>query len=324
MPVKDRAWCIDQVLRSIDEQDLPKERIQLVFVDGYSTDGTYEKLSKWTKDRRRHYADISLLQASGKIPEVRNRCIKLANGHYVVFWDSDVVAPSNGLKTLLGHAREPHVGIAGLPYDVDEPSIFDKVCRAREPEGPSRMSSVTMGFTLVKREVLDKVGLFNEKLVGYEDREFCLRARRAGYAVVFDPTVRCRHLKPEVFVSGRYRERKGKFDYARFLWFNFAKAPTLLTETIKVSPRHLLRVLYYLFLPIALAMALLVIALGHPLSLLMAGAGFSYVLFSMAYYVATTRGIYALIAPLIFVPGGIALAYGTALLALKSLLHRLR
>jgi len=45
MPVRDRRWCIDRVVRAIDQIEYLKKRIRLVFVDS-SYDGTYDFLTK--------------------------------------------------------------------------------------------------------------------------------------------------------------------------------------------------------------------------------------------------------------------------------------
>ncbi len=315
MPLKDRAWCLDQVLDSLSQQDYPKKSVQIIFVDDYSTDGTYGKILEWTAEHRREYSEITVLREKSNIPQARNICLRHSRGTYVLFWDSDVRAPQRGVETLLRHLRDPAVGVAGLPYDMDKPSLFDRIYRAREPLRPSPIEGLTTGFTMIKREVIERTGLFNERMLGYEDREYCLRVRKNGYKLIFDPTVRCSHLKPDTFLSGRYLERQGVFDYRRFLWYNLAKAPSNVIEIIKGNPRAYAKTVYYLLYPLLLPATLLSLAASNPILTVL---GIIYLGLPVAFHLRKTRGVfYGLAASAIFITGGVALAYGATGLILK-------
>ena len=53
---------------------------------------------------------------------------------------------------------------------------------------------ITGAFMVFKKEVFDKIGLFNEKYALYlEDAEICERAKRAGYKLLFVPEARIEH-----------------------------------------------------------------------------------------------------------------------------------
>jgi glycosyltransferase involved in cell wall biosynthesis len=322
MPVKNRAWCIEKVLRSVESQDYPKQSLQLIFVDGFSNDGTYEKLLDWAEERRPAYLDMLILRDEGNIPCARNVCLKEFKGNYLLWWDSDVVAPSEGVRRLLELFKRRKVGIAGLPYDVDHPHLFDRVYRAREPKEPEPVEAVGMGFTMVSEEAIKSVGAFNERLGGNEDTEYCLRARRIGYAVILDPTLRCRHLRPEVYFTTReYTEKKGKFNYLGFLRYEFADAPNYVVEFVgSGSKKHLAKIGYYLALPFVLIAGLAVSILTA--STWMIIATLLYMSLSVAYHIRKTHGVfYGLLASAIFIPSGVALAYGTLRLKLNNALR---
>lgn len=311
MPLKDRAWCIGKVLDSLLQQDYLKECIQVVFIDGFSTDGTYESLADWAGKHGDEYAEVLVLRRKSNIPEARNVCLQNSKGDFILFWDSDVVAPPNGIATLFNDIKGKDVGVSGLPYDVDKPSLFDLVYRAREPLAASSVDAVSLGFTMLRREAVLEVGSFNERLRGYEDLDYCLRTKREGYKIIFDPTVRCNHLKPEVFISGRYKEKKGVFDYPRFLWFNFTKAPDYLTEVIRGGSRtRFLKTVYYFFSPMVLIVAFVSLVTLSPILAIFC---FAYLGLAVVYHLRKTRGLfYGLAASAIFISGGVALAYGIA------------
>ena len=316
MPLKNSALCLDQVLDSLSHQGYPKKSVQIIFVDGYSTDETYDKIMEWTAEHRHEYSEITVLREKSNIPQARNICLRNSRGSHILFWDSDVRAPPEGVETLLSHLRDPTIGMTGLPYDVDKSSLFDRVYRAREPLTPSPVEGLTMGFTMMKREVVERTGFFNERMIGYEDREYCLRARKNGYKLIFDPTVRCSHLKPETFLSGRYRERKGAFDYKRFLWYNLAKAPSNIIEILKGDPRRqTFKTVYYLIYPLLFLATLLSLTASN---LMLTGLGIVYLGLPVVFHLRKTRGVfYGLAASAIFITGGVALAYGVISLILK-------
>ena len=80
----------------------------------------------------------------------------------------------------------------------------------------------TMFHAAYRREVLDKVGLFNEQLLRTEDNEFHYRIREAGYKLCYDPS----------FGSYQYArsdfKRMVKQKYGNGYWIGL---------TLKVCPR---------------------------------------------------------------------------------------
>ena len=57
------------------------------------------------------------------------------------------------------------------------------------------LSAVTAACMMVKRSVYEEVGGFEEQLaVAFNDIDFCLKVRRCGYLVVYDPYVKLYHL----------------------------------------------------------------------------------------------------------------------------------
>ena len=57
-------------------------------------------------------------------------------------------------------------------------------------------SAVTAALLMVKKEVYDKVNGFEEELsVAFNDVDFCLRVREAGYLIVYDPRVEAYHYE---------------------------------------------------------------------------------------------------------------------------------
>jgi GT2 family glycosyltransferase len=70
----------------------------------------------------------------------------------------------------------------------------------------------------IKREVIDKIGLFDEGFgLGYrEEIDFCFRAKEAGYKIVSQPTAEYIHLVSQT--SSRLNIHNDKFEYFQSKW----------------------------------------------------------------------------------------------------------
>ncbi len=132
----------------------------------------------------------------------------------VVVLNSDVQALPGWLECLQYAAyRDADVGIVGgqLLYpdgriqfggtvrNRDAPEWFDHRYRFKPGDwGPAAQTSPALAVTgacmYVRREVLERVGLFDEAYpMAYEDVDYCLRAWQAGYSVRYFPIARLVH-----------------------------------------------------------------------------------------------------------------------------------
>jgi len=204
MPVLNRARYLPKTLDALFNCGYPRNKTRLVFVDGYSTDGTLEMLRDFEQSHKNEYRDITLIQDSGHIPAARNLCLKnIGDSELLIFLDSDVLPAPDFISRLIGLSQVG--GIASIFY-----SSFSY---ERPKPAVKFVHTVGMGCTLIKREVLDRVGLFDTTLPVNEDTDYCLRARKLGYDVVQDTTVQLLHLD-----EGRYgpeQTLKQSFKYRR-------------------------------------------------------------------------------------------------------------
>ena len=145
-----------------------------------------------------------------------NLAVDASDGEYLLFLNDDVEITGPGwLDALLEHTQRPEVGIVGgqLLYPggkvqhagmflatigvarhafrfatADEPGYFGLALTQRN------VIAVTGACMLVRREVFDAVGRFDEAHeVVNNDLDFCLRAHRAGLLTVYTPYARLIH-----------------------------------------------------------------------------------------------------------------------------------
>ena len=85
------------------------------------------------------------------------------------------------------------------------------------------LSAVTAACFMVKKEVFEKVGGFEEKLaVAFNDVDFCLKVRHAGYLVVYDPYAELYHHESKTRGYENTEAKKRRFqeeiEYMRCHW----------------------------------------------------------------------------------------------------------
>jgi len=237
MPVWNKAYCIQEVLDSIAAQDYRKNKINLVFVDNVSQDGTLEILKRFVDDYVSDYKEIDLLSCKSNVSQARNICLNYVKSEYILWWDSDVVGPDNLCILKAVHFLQENPEYVGIGYQssTKKPDWYQKAVQVKGTD-------CGLTWTLMRACVFDRVGNFNVSSPSIEDSELFLRIRKAGMKVFSDSKTTFRHLKPEGFKS----------TYLDYLKFNYRLGQTEFNHLIKISRFQILKVIYYFCLPIVL------------------------------------------------------------------------
>jgi GT2 family glycosyltransferase len=183
---------------------------ELIVVDNGSSDldtlALYEKLK-----RERPNFRLDLEPATFNFSRQVNRGMALATGEAILLLNNDIEVIEPGwLSEMVGCLAYPQVGIVGarLLYpagDLQHAGVAVGLSglaghwysrRPADFPGPmgrlavrSTMSAVTGACMLISRACLDAVGPFDEEnfAVAYNDVDFCLRARDAGFRTLYTP-----------------------------------------------------------------------------------------------------------------------------------------
>jgi len=212
IPTYNRKEKLARLIKSILESDYPKDKLEIIIVDDASTDGTYEYIKKTFPRVRIIHNDEERLLA-----ESRNIGIRASRGKYVFLIDDDNVVDKDTIRELVEFMeKHPEVGIAGpMMYFLNDPTriwcagvrrsywtTITKLVRfnARD-DGQYKEPCESEDFPnalIIRREVFERVGLFNSKLfpIHYDEADFCQRVRKAGYKVMVVPTAKVWHDIP--------------------------------------------------------------------------------------------------------------------------------
>ena len=192
------AACLDSILASAH----PPERLEILVVDGMSNDGTRELVADYVaKDPR-----IRLLDNPQRIvPTALNAGIRAATGEVIVRMDGHVVYPPEYIPRLVGALLETgadNVGGCLITLPADGTAVAQAIAIAMgHPFGVGnahfRIGARearfvdTVPFGCFRRDVFNRVGMFDEELVRNQDDEFNHRIIRAGGRVKLIPDVVC-------------------------------------------------------------------------------------------------------------------------------------
>ena len=207
VPMRDRADLTRQCVTSIESKSTYKN-IELLVIDN----GSVEEASRRVLDELALRHRVVRYERPFNYAAINNFGAAQVTGDYLLFMnnDTEVVTP-DWLEAMLEHAQRPEVGAVGakllypdrriqhagvlllgtelavadhafkhLPEDTDAWFALARVAR--------NVSAVTAACMMVRREVFEELGGFDERLrVAFNDVDLCLRMRQAGYLVVYTP-----------------------------------------------------------------------------------------------------------------------------------------
>jgi len=201
--------------------------VDLIVVDNASVDGSVEAIRKAFPGR------VTVVENDDNLGFARGNNVGIRyaldrGAEFVLLLNNDtVVDPGLVDHMLRPFDTDPRVGIAGpkiyyyTPHDQiwfagGEVFLARGTTRhigIREPDHgqfdePRDVDYVTGCALMARREVFEKVGMLDPSYVAYyEDTDFCMRARRAGYRVVYLPEGRVWH-KISASTGGQLGRRK--------------------------------------------------------------------------------------------------------------------
>jgi glycosyltransferase involved in cell wall biosynthesis len=219
VPVKNGATYIRELLDSLMQVDYDREMLEIIVVDGNSTDNTREIVSQ--------YPVKLLLEERPGLNAARNTGIKNSSGEIIAFTDADCIIQENWVSKIVENFRDPYVGCIGgnvvgyydsfLSHYSDESfipvmRIFGKKETLDSVKLPQKYPA---GCNMaVRRDALNYVGFFDESIkYGFDEDELVERICRGGYKMVLDPKVLVRHKHRPVLKE----LLKQNFNYGRGL-----------------------------------------------------------------------------------------------------------
>jgi glycosyltransferase involved in cell wall biosynthesis len=179
IPTHNRRAMLREALSSVAAQR--GSSFEVLVVDDGSTDGTWQDLSG--RDLSAHFADIRAVRTERRGPAAaRNRGIALARGRLIAFLDSDDLwMPEKLARQSLFMRNNPDCLISqtGDTWMRDGRSVNPGQRHRKRPGDifidSLRTCLISPSAAILRRELLDEVGGFDEDMAACEDYDLWLR-----------------------------------------------------------------------------------------------------------------------------------------------------
>ena len=181
---------IDGCLKAISELNYPKDFLEIIVVDGCSTDRTLEIAEKYP---------VKVISAPLNAPAAYNYALKIVRNDVLGFIDADAKVEKEWLNKLVAYLNDPQVaGVSGgietwnkenawarsIGYDLENRY-------ARLKKTVVRIATMNL---LMKKNVIEEVGGFDEHLPSQYDTDLGFRITSRGYKLLFEPDAKCYHF----------------------------------------------------------------------------------------------------------------------------------
>lgn len=198
--------CIDSLL----QQDYPKDDLEILLVDGMSSDNTRNIIKEYSEK----YPFIHLLDNPKRIvPCAMNIGIKAAKGNIIIRLDAHANYEKDYFSVLSRRLIELGADNVGVVCKTDVLNKTPKTLAIREVLGNKwgvgnsafrigidKMQEVdTVPFGCWRREVFEKYGMYDERLIRNQDIELNKRIKRGGGKIFIVPDTYCTYLARETF-----------------------------------------------------------------------------------------------------------------------------
>jgi len=203
IPCWNEAGFVADFLDSVLGGSYPADRMEILLVDGMSDDGTRDVVCAYAQ----RHPHLRLLDNPGRSkPVALNLGIRAARGDVIIRLDVHAVYPpdyiADCVRGLVEHPDADNVGgvrrsaprtggLLGRAIALSTTDAFGAGnskyrVGAREPQWVD-----TVFGGCYRREVFDRIGLFDEALTRAQDREFNHRLRQAGGRILLLPEITC-------------------------------------------------------------------------------------------------------------------------------------
>ena len=223
IPTKDHVDVLDRCLMSIaDKATYPTYEVLLV-ENNSSDEATfayYEDLPERFAERSQGRGALRVETWNGPFnySQIIDFGVKASSGDYLLLLnnDTEVISP-DFIQEMMGYLQREDVGVVGAKlYYADNTTqhagmlvgVRGAVAHANQDFSPKRegylaravrpgnFSAVTGACQMVRRDVFDRVGGYDETfIVGFNDADFCLRVGEAGYRTVYTPYAELYHYE---------------------------------------------------------------------------------------------------------------------------------
>jgi GT2 family glycosyltransferase len=198
--------------------------------------------------------------------KANNMVISRSRSDYLLLLNPDTLIIGDAIERMVRFMNErPEVGIAGCKV-LNRDGTLQLACRRsiptprvaffrltglskifpknrmmaeynmtyKSPDQTHEVDAVSGAFLMIRRKAVEDIGLLDERFFMYgEELDWCLRAKRAGWAVMYHPAAQIVHYKGQ---STKYNSRRAAIEFYRAMYLfhkkHFARSHSPLVNSM--------------------------------------------------------------------------------------------
>ena len=230
--------CLESIYRQTQ-----RTRFEIWVIDNHSRDESVAMLQE-------SFPEVHLIENDENLGFTRanNQALRQCRCDFFLLLNPDTLLQDGALDKMVQFLDEhPEVGIAGCKV-LNRDGTLQLACRRsiptpkvafyrltglsrlfpnnhtmakynmtyEDPDQAHEVDAVSGAFLMIRREVVEKIGLLDERFFMYgEELDWCLRTQRAGWSVMYCPQSQIIHYKGE---STKYNSRKAALEFYRAMY----------------------------------------------------------------------------------------------------------
>lgn len=216
IPTHNRKEMLIRLINSIMASNYPKDKKEIIVVDDASSDGTFKEIKGKFREVKVIRNEKNLFAAGS-----RNIGMRSAKGDYIFLVDDDNVIDKECISELVktfNDGQSRRIGVAApFSYYLEKPNYIwlagmktTKLTMFTSSTAPVGIGQRDCGqfnelvdslfapnAFMIRRELIEKVGLFDERFpIYYDDKDYGERTRKVGYRIIYNPKAKVWHDTP--------------------------------------------------------------------------------------------------------------------------------
>jgi GT2 family glycosyltransferase len=199
---------------------------------------------------RQDFPQVNLVENKENVgfAKANNQAITKCAGDYILLLNPDTLILQNAIEKMIKFMdRNPDIGICGCKV-LNEDGTLQLACRRSiptpgvaffrlsglsklfpnskitakynltylDPDSLNQVDAVSGAFLMIRKEVVNEIGLLDERFFMYgEELDWCLRAKKAGWSIMYYPDANIVHYKGE---CSRFNHRKATIEFYRSMY----------------------------------------------------------------------------------------------------------
>ena len=227
VPVLNDEKHIGTCLESLNNIDYPREKYEIIVIDGGSVDNTITIIEKFDR--------VTLFRSKSGVSHQRNVGIKGAKGTLIALTDSDCYVEKNWLKNNVKYFKDNNIAVIGGPnYTPENSTTLERaagnILSSKLATGMMAVRYAGKGIkdanetdliacnNIIRKKVILEVGGFNENLYPNEENELYIKMKQKGYKMLYNSEMVVWHFRKPLFrpflkqfySSGKFRAKLTK------------------------------------------------------------------------------------------------------------------